>query len=99
VEHSNETLAELLERLGRMEEAIMLLTRQRTVKDWYTTAEIAEMLGKAEFTVREWCRHGRLHAEKRRSGRGPFPAWVISQTEVLRYQREGLLPRHSHGVA
>ena len=99
MDHSNQPFAELLERLGRMEEALMLLVRQRTVKDWYSTAEIAEILGKAEFTVREWCRHGRLHAEKRRSGRGPFPAWVISQAEVLRYQREGLLPGQGHGVA
>jgi hypothetical protein len=49
-------------------------------------------VGKAEFTVREWCRHGRIKAEKRLSGRGAHPSWVVSHVELLRFQREGLLP-------
>jgi hypothetical protein len=49
-------------------------------------------VGKAPFTVREWCRLDRIKAEKRRSGRGAYPQWVISHTELERYQREGLLP-------
>src|SRR5262249_31705329 len=68
-----------------------VLVQQRNIKDWYTTAEAAQLLGKAEFTVREWCRLGRIRAEKRRSGRGAFPAWVISHDELSRYEREGLL--------
>jgi hypothetical protein len=54
-------------------------------------ARIARLVGKAEFTVREWCRLGRVNAEKRASGRGKFCAWVISHTELLRYRRQGLL--------
>lgn len=69
-----------------------LLVSQKTVKDFYTTAEVATMLGKAEFTVREWCRHGRVHAKKQGSGRGKHQAWVISHEELRRLQREGLLP-------
>lgn len=69
-----------------------LLLDQKTIRDWYTTEEFAEVVGKAEFTVREWCRLHRIHAEKRRSGRGKHQAWVISSGELLRYQREGLLP-------
>jgi hypothetical protein len=53
---------------------------------------LARLLGKAEFTVREWCLLGRIRAEKRQSGRGAFPAWVIAHEELLRYQKEGLLP-------
>src|SRR5262249_32936636 len=68
-----------------------LLERQR-VQEWYTTAEAAALLGKAEFTIREGCRLGRIRAEKRRSGRGAHPAWVVAHEELLRYQREGLLP-------
>lgn len=79
-------------RLGRMESLLQQLVEQKTVKDWYSTEEVAERLGKAEFTVREWCRNGRLHAEKKGSGRGPHAGWVISHQELLRYQREGLLP-------
>jgi hypothetical protein len=82
----------LAERLDRVEGLLTTLLEQRTIKDWYTTAEVAEIVGKAEFTVREWCRLGRLQAQKRRSGRGAFPAWVIAQQELLRFQREGLLP-------
>jgi hypothetical protein len=59
----------------------------------YTTEEFARSAGKAEFTVREWCRHGRVKAEKRHSGPGASLAWVISCQELLRYQREGLLAR------
>jgi hypothetical protein len=79
-------------RLDKVEALLEKLVRQKTVKDWYSTAEVAELLGKAESTVREWCRLGRVCAEKRRSGRGAFPAWVVSREELERYQREGLLP-------
>jgi hypothetical protein len=69
------------------------LVERETVKDWYSTEEFARLVGKAEFTVREWTRLGRIHAEKRKSGRGAHPAWVVSHQELLRYRREGLLPQ------
>ncbi len=93
------TILDVLERLQRVEALLTDLVRQRMMKDWYTTAELAALLGKAEFTVREWCRLGRIRAEKRHSGRGAFSAWVISHAEFLRYQREGLLPIQGQGVA
>jgi hypothetical protein len=80
------------ERLARIESLLAVLVERQTVREWYTTEQVAGLVGKAEFTVREWCRHGRLMAEKRMSGRGAYPAWVISHAELLRYQREGLLP-------
>lgn len=84
---------EILEQLGRRLDRIeRLLLEQKTIREWYGTDEFAERVGKAEFTVREWCRHGRIRAEKRRSGRGAFRSWAISHEEFLRYQREGLLP-------
>jgi hypothetical protein len=43
---------------------------RETVKDWYATDEFARIVGEAEFTVREWCRRGRVKAEKRMSERG-----------------------------
>ncbi len=82
----------LRERLDRIESMLAVLVERQTVREWYTTEQVARLVGKAEFTVREWCRHGRLKAEKRVSGRGAYPAWVISHAELLRYQREGLLP-------
>jgi hypothetical protein len=83
---------ELLTRLERLEELLVVLVERQTVKDWYTTQEFALAVCKAEFTVREWCRLHRIHASKQRSGRGAYPAWVISHEELLRFQKEGLLP-------
>src|SRR5205809_471676 len=85
-------LLQVLDRLTRLEEAVGQFAEQQTVKEWYGTEELAKLLGKAEFTVREWCRLGRVHAEKRHSGRGKFQAWVVSHEELQRIRREGLLP-------
>jgi hypothetical protein len=82
-----------LDRLdAKLDELADLLIRQRTVKDYYTTAEVAEITGKAEFTVREYCRLGRVRGEKLACGRGKHQAWVISHSELTRYRNEGLLP-------
>lgn len=83
---------ELLQRLGRIESLLAELLRQRTVKDFYEMEEFAALVGKAPFTCREWARLGRIRAEKQNSGRGPHARWVVSYQELLRYQREGLLP-------
>ena len=80
----------LEERLEKIETMLAVLVDRQSIRDWYTTGQFALMVGKSEFTVREWCRHGRLAAGKRQSGRGAHPAWVVSHTELLRYQREGL---------
>jgi hypothetical protein len=87
---------EIINRLDRLDERISqlceLLACQRTIRDYYTPEEAAEVLGKAPFTVREWCRCGRVRAKKRGSGRGKYQGWVISHEELKRFQREGLLP-------
>jgi hypothetical protein len=96
VESANQSLSgELLGRLIRIESALQELLRQNTVKDWYTTDEVAEILGKAPFTVREWCRHQRVKAMKRACGRGKSQEWIISRDELMRVQTEGLLPESS----
>ncbi|QDT12911.1 hypothetical protein [Planctomycetes bacterium K23_9] len=56
---------ELLARLDRIELLLTNLVDQEPPKEFYATAEVAQILGEAEFTVREWCRLGRIHAEKR----------------------------------
>lgn len=76
----------------RIEAMLERLATQQQVKEWYTTEEFGRLVGKAEATIREYCRYGRLEAERRRSGRGPSGVWVLSHGEYLRYQREGLLP-------
>ena len=89
---TTEDLSDLTARLVRIEQTLDLLVQQRTVKDWYSTAEVAQLLGKAEFTVREWCRLGRVQAEKKKCGRGVSSEWIISHEELTRVRNEGLLP-------
>ena len=79
-------------RLERIEAALQILVERQTIKDWYTTEELAKILGKAEFTVREWCRLGRVNAEKRECGRGTSREWIISHQELNRIRNDGLLP-------
>jgi hypothetical protein len=88
-------LVDLTIRLQRIESALDRLLQQKTVKEWYTTEEVALIVNKAPFTVREWCRHGRVHAAKRDCGRGRAKEWIISHEELSRLQTNGLLPEPS----
>jgi hypothetical protein len=81
----------ILKELQEVKAMLAVLVARQQVREFYSVEEFAQLLGKAVFTVREWCRLGRIRAEKRLSGRGAFPAWCISHDEWLRYQREGLL--------
>lgn len=87
--------AELTIRLQRIESALDRLLQQKTVKEWYTTEEVAAIVNKAPFTVREWCRHSRIHATKRDCGRGKTKEWIVSHEELMRLQVEGLLPERN----
>jgi hypothetical protein len=83
---------DVLTRLAKIEALLAALVELKTVKEWYTTAEVAAILKKAEFTVREWCRLGRIHANKKASGRGTAGEWIISHEELVRIRNHGLLP-------
>ena len=82
----------VMERLERIESVLEELRRQRTVKAYYSAAEVAELVGRSAYTVREWSRLGRIRAEKRVCGRGEAGEWMISHEEVTRLLSEGLLP-------
>jgi hypothetical protein len=84
---------ELSKQMEQLDAKVSRLLEHRTIKDWYGTEEVAQIVGKAEFTVREWCRNGRVHAQKKGSGRGKYQSWVISHEELQRLQREGLLAK------
>lgn len=87
----------VLDRLRKIEDALTMLVEQRTVKDWYTTADVAKLLSKAEFTVREWCRLKRIRASKKECGRGVASEWIISHDELVRIKNHGLLPSENSG--
>ena len=84
--------ADLDARLGRMEASLRKLSEARPNKEFYTVAEAAKALCRAEYTVREWARLGRLRGEKTHGGRGRKAEWRFSLAELTRYQAEGLLP-------
>jgi transposase len=92
-QEDNPQILVLLTRLDeRITELRDLVVEQRTVKEKYTTGEAAKILDKAEFTVREWARLGRIRAEKRPCGRGRSQEWMINHEELTRIRNEGLLP-------
>lgn len=95
----SEPLTEVVERLSRIEAVLQTLVREQAGKEWYSTAEVAVLVGKAEYTVREWCRQRRLSASKKSYTRGAHPEWLIGHAELVRFQNEGLRPIPSNGGA
>lgn len=82
----------VIDRLDRIEATLKALVEQKAVKAWYSVEEAAAVLGKASYTVREWCRLGRVRAKKKTHARGPHPEWIIDHEELERIRSEGLLP-------
>jgi hypothetical protein len=84
-----ETLTALDDRVTQLHSQI---TPAAVPREWYSIADAAQQLGKAEFTVREWCRFKRVNAHKRECGRGGKREWMISRKELERIRNKGLLP-------
>lgn len=80
----------LEDRLTRIEDLLVSLVQGQQVREWYSIEEFARLVGRSEFTCRQWCRLGRIEARKKASGRGAHAAWAISHTELERFRREGL---------
>jgi hypothetical protein len=96
---NNQVLIHLLQKLSSQYEAIESTLRElvgrfdsQQSREFYTVTEAAEAMQRAPYTVREWCRLGRLNASKALSGRGIDGEWRISSEEMRRWRREGLLP-------
>ncbi len=77
--------------LGRVEALLQTLVRERTVKEWYTTGEVARLIGRAEYTVRDYCRRERIRARKKPCGRGKSGEWLVPHAELERLRNEGPL--------
>lgn len=80
---------------GKLDVLLVLVEQGRRAREWYTTADAGMALGRDKYTVREWCREGRIRAEKRQAGRGKAKEWMISAEEVERIKNYGLLPLRS----
>ena len=86
-----ETVESIARRLGAVEGRIAEIGNHLEAckeKEWYSSADVAEILHRSEFTVRErWCRAGRIECEKDAySGR-----WKIPAREVERLRNGGAL--------
>lgn len=77
---------------GLVQQIYEAVSKPQLQKEAYTTAEVAKLLGKRPYTVREWARLGRVNAYKV-CGRGAEDAWRITHEELVRIQNDGLLPR------
>lgn len=84
-----EHIESLIAKLERIEKTLSVLVEQRTVKEWYSTAEVAGLVNRAEYTVREYCRLGRIQAKKKPCGRGKGGEWLISHEELQRLRNSG----------
>jgi predicted site-specific integrase-resolvase len=85
-------MAQLTEMHTKLDQLFGLLTGPREDRACYTVEEIADKLKRSSYTVREWCRQGRINATKRVERRGGAELWSISAAELNRYRNEGLLP-------
>ena len=77
----------LEERLEKIESLLVSLIERERVREFYSVEEFSRIVGRAEFTCREWCRHG-ASTPRKRVGRGAYAAWAISHAELLRFQKK-----------
>jgi excisionase family DNA binding protein len=80
------TLEDVMEKLEAIERKLALLIQPKT---YFTITEAAEFLKKTEYTVREYCKQGELHAVKANVSSGMHQQWRIAYDELLRFLREG----------
>lgn len=92
----SEFLQQLVDRMDQIDQKLHNITEAvsnpEPARDYYSIAEFAELVGKRQYTVREWCRLARINAEKCETGRGDAKSWKIPAEELGRYRDHGLLP-------
>jgi len=85
-----QTLGSLESRVAGMSEQLSemqgVMSEMGTLKDWYTTAEVAELVGVTRQTIQDrWCNQGRIECEKcEATGK-----WRIPGHEYDRLRRRG----------
>lgn len=88
-----EQLKNVYIRVLNIEAMLKRIVEQRQVTGDFTVAEFAEAVGRRPYTVREWCRLGRINARKAPGAKkGDEEGWRIPHAEYERYRNDGLLP-------
>jgi len=85
------------QRLDRIESILLRIADKEPEQEWYDTKAAGKLLDRSPYSVREWCRLGRVNAEKRACGRGSAKEWMISAIELRRIKSEGLLAIKASG--
>jgi hypothetical protein len=75
-----EQLARVEARLGEILLRLNQLEGKPAEKQWWSPEELAASLHRKPFTVREWCRLGRIRAEKDKYSR----LWRVPDNEAQR---------------
>lgn len=80
-------------RLGSIETSIRKIGKNRPNKEFYTCAEFAKLVNRAEYTVREWARLGRFRAEKTHGGAVVKPSGDSRKRSSIATKRKGFFPK------
>ena len=76
-----------------VEKILQHLNDPARAQEWFTVGEAAGLLGKDDYTVRQWCLERRCHAEKMPGKSGK---WRIHRDEIRRIRENGLIDRTEH---
>lgn len=87
MEDVGEFLSQIAERMESLEKRIEAVVIGRLEKEWYTTDEVAVLMKRAPWTVRQHCLSGRIKGKKRAGS----DRWLVSRQELERLMNEGLL--------
>jgi hypothetical protein len=77
---------------AKLDRVLDLLRDRSEVRQHFSVEECAPKLNKSAYTIREWCRMGRINAFKCNDKRGDSAAWRVSAEEISRILDFGLLP-------
>jgi excisionase family DNA binding protein len=93
-QHVSDAPAWAVDIITRLEQQLLLLSTvleqlKGKCKPFQTVAEVAEAVGRSEYTVRRWIGEGRLKAI-RVEGDGPKGRLLIAREELDRLVRQGL---------